>query len=121
MGLFITACIITGIGIYSNQIIDEMHKGLLDIFSSQQIVNKFENDTNNLMLYDFNFLPSIEISKISRTKEIYDDFMAHNASKVFRFEDIDQENGMNTKAKLIVNLTELNRYIRFQVKVRSRV
>ena len=28
---------------------------------------------------------------------------------------------MNTKAKLIVNLEELNRYIRFQVKVRSRV
>ena len=56
--LFIFICAI----FYSVDIYEQQKGGLLDIFSSQEIVNSWGNDTNNLPVHEFNFMPSVEIA-----------------------------------------------------------
>ena len=87
LGLLISLLIIIGMTVYSVELSKQMNEGLLDNFSSQQIVNKFANNrTNDLKVYDFNFLPSVEIGTIGRNKELYKEFMNHPSFEIFDYD-----------------------------------
>ena len=78
LGLFLSTLIFVGMGFYALEITKQMNQGLLDNFSSQQIVNMFDNEkSNSISLYDFNFLPSVSIGTIGRNQDLFDEFMSH--------------------------------------------
>lgn len=62
MGVALSLFIFISAIFYSVDIYEQSKGGLLDIFSSQEIVNSWGNDTNNLPVYDYNFMPSVEIA-----------------------------------------------------------
>ena len=69
-------------------------------------------------MYDFNFLPSVEVGTVGRG--LFFEFMNHPSFEIF---DYDKENFQitNQRPTLKVNVENLNKYVKFLVKVRSRV
>lgn len=114
LGVAITVFIIFGLVNYSAEVFVVAQKGLLDNFSSQTVVNKFEEDSNDLRLFDFNFLPSMNIKTLSSTDEEFDEFKAHPSSEVYNFDNEDP-----TLSNF--NYDKLDRYIKFYVKTRVRI
>ena len=70
LGVIISFLIFIGVVYYSLDIRDQTYDNLLDIFSTQEVVNKMDTDyLNNLKIYDFNFLPSIEAALLRTDEE----------------------------------------------------
>ena len=111
-GLISSIIIFIGVVNYSLDVRNQTYDGLLDIFSTQEVVNKFDEETNNLRMFDFNFLPSIEAALLISGGEQLEEFKRHSSSEIFDFID-----SKDRFPKL--NIEKLNKYVRFQVKVRS--
>ena len=64
------------------------------------------NETNNLRMFDFNFLPSIEAALLRTDADTYQEFLNHPSSEIFEFVDSN-----NRFPKLVID--KLNRYVTF--------
>lgn len=72
-----------------------------------------QNETNNIKVYNHNFLPSLEIALLRDAQDNIETLLNHQIGEVF---EIDEKNLRNPRYKL----EKLFKYFRIQIKVRKR-
>ena len=114
LGVTLTVFMFVWLFKYSLEVQTKANQGLLDNFSSQTIVNKYDEDSNDLKLFEFNFLPSIRIKTLSSTDDTFQSFKQHPSSEIYNFDNDDP-------VKHEFNYEKLDKYIKFYVKTRHRI
>ena len=91
-----------------------------DKYNSQSLVNRFMDGQNNFNLYEFNFLPSIEIRLNKAKNSFRESHKTNQGIDLFSQADMDNDDWFETFDISNLDLVKLAQYIKIQLKVKFR-